>query len=60
MSYLAFIGCMVVMGIVALLVQTVRSAGPEPVLKVSAAIISSTFAFLLLIPMAYAIAQSIE
>jgi hypothetical protein len=50
--------CLMVMGIVGLVIQTIRSAGPEPWLKISAAIVSSTFASLLLIPLGYAVAQS--
>jgi hypothetical protein len=47
-----------VVGIVALVIQTVQSAGPEPWLKLSAAIVSSLFASLLLIPLGYAVAQT--
>lgn len=59
MTYLAvFISCLMVVGIVALVVQTIQGAGPEPWLKISAAIVSSTFASLLLIPLGYAVAQT--
>jgi len=47
-----------VVGIVALVIQTIQGAGPEPLLKISAAIVSSTFASLLLIPLGYAVAQT--
>jgi hypothetical protein len=47
------------MGIVALVIQTIQTAGPEPLLKISAAIVSSLFASLLLIPLGYAVAQSV-
>ncbi|CAB3868177.1 hypothetical protein N5C72_11545 [Achromobacter mucicolens] len=57
MTYVAvFMSCLMVMGIVALVVQTIRSAGPEPLLKISAAIVSSTFASLLLVPLGFAVA----
>jgi hypothetical protein len=52
------ISCLMVVGIVALVIQTIKSAGPEPWLKISAAIVSSTFASLLLIPLGYAVAWS--
>lgn len=52
------ISCLMVVGIVALVIQTIKSAGPEPWLKISAAIVSSTFASLLLIPLGYAVARS--
>ncbi|KRC76568.1 hypothetical protein D3C87_412730 [compost metagenome] len=59
MTYVAVvISCLMVVGIVALVIQTIQSAGPEPWLKISAAIVSSTFASLLLIPLGYAVAQS--
>jgi len=59
MTYVAVvISCLMVMGIVALVIQTIQSSGPEPWLKISAAIVSSTFASLLLIPLGYAVAQS--
>ena len=53
------ISCLMVMGIVALVIQTIQSAGPEPWLKISAAIVSSLFASLLLIPLGYAVARSV-
>ncbi|MBO9331555.1 hypothetical protein A6B37_23165 [Achromobacter sp. HZ01] len=53
------ISCLMVMGIVALVIQTIQTAGPEPLLKISAAIVSSLFASLLLIPLGYAVAQSV-
>ncbi|MGY6271131.1 hypothetical protein ACXIUT_15690 [Achromobacter denitrificans] len=53
------ISCLMVMGIVALVIQTIQSAGPEPWLRISAAIVSSLFASLLLIPLGYAVAQSV-
>jgi hypothetical protein len=57
MTYVAvFMSCLMVMGIVALVIQTIRSAGPEPLLKISAAIVSSTFASLLLVPLGFAVA----
>ncbi|WP_447918750.1 hypothetical protein [Achromobacter aegrifaciens] len=60
MTYVAVvISCLMVVGIVALVVQTVRSAGSEPWLKISAAIVSSLFASLLLIPLGYAVAQTV-
>lgn len=59
MTYFAvFMSCLMVVGIVALVIQTIQSAGPEPLLKISAAIVSSTFASLLLIPLGYAVAQT--
>ncbi|WP_313625457.1 hypothetical protein [Achromobacter sp.] len=59
MTYLAvFMSCLMVVGIVALVIQTIQGAGPEPLLKISAAIVSSTFASLLLIPLGYAVAQT--
>jgi len=48
-----------VVGIVALVIQTVQSAGSEPWLRISAAITSSLFASLLLIPLGYAVAQAV-
>jgi len=51
--------CLMVVGIVALVIQTVQSAGSEPWLKISAAIVSSLFASLLLIPLGYAVAQTV-
>ena len=60
MTYVAVvISCFMVVGIVALVIQTVRSAGSEPWLKISAAIVSSLFASLLLIPLGYAVAQTV-
>ncbi|CAB3842343.1 hypothetical protein LMG26689_01544 [Achromobacter animicus] len=57
MTYLAvFMSCLMVMGIVALVIQTIQSAGPEPWLKISAAIVSSTFASLMLVPLGFAVA----
>ena len=57
MTYVAvFLSCLMVMGIVALVIQTIRSAGPEPWLKISAAIVSSTFASLMLVPLGFAVA----
>ena len=53
------ISCLMVMGIVAVVIQTIQTAGPEPLLKISAAIVSSLFASLLLIPLGYAVAQSV-
>ncbi|EHK65180.1 hypothetical protein [Achromobacter arsenitoxydans] len=59
MTYLAvFMSCLMVVGIVALVIQTIQGAGPEPWLKISAAIVSSLFASLLLIPLGYAVAQT--
>lgn len=58
MTYVAVvISCLMVVGIVALVIQTIQSAGPEPWLKISAAIVSSLFASLLLIPLGYAVAR---
>ncbi len=60
MTYVAVVmSCLMVVGIVALVIQTVRSAGSEPWLKISAAIVSSLFASLLLIPLGYAVAQTV-
>ncbi|MGS1106428.1 hypothetical protein ACVCNH_09275 [Achromobacter anxifer] len=60
MTYVAVvISCLMVVGIVALVIQTVQSAGSEPWLKISAAITSSLFASLLLIPLGYAVAQAV-
>ncbi|MEN4918680.1 hypothetical protein ABE485_08400 [Achromobacter spanius] len=59
MTYVAvFMSCLMVVGIVALVVQTIQGAGPEPWLKISATIVSSLFASLLLIPLGYAVAQT--
>lgn len=42
MTYVAVvISCLMVVGIVALVIQTIQSAGSEPWLKISAAIVSS-------------------
>lgn len=59
MTYVAVvISCLMVVGIVALVIQTIQSAGSEPWLKISAEIVSSLFASLLLIPLGYAVAQT--
>ncbi|WZB61434.1 hypothetical protein WJ968_37210 [Achromobacter xylosoxidans] len=60
MTYIAVaMSCLMVVGIVTLMVQTVQSAGPEPWLKISATIVSALFASLLVIPIGYAVAQTL-
>lgn len=60
MTYIAVaMSCLMVVGIVTLMVQTVQSAGPEPWLKISATIASALFASLLVIPIGYAVAQTL-
>ncbi|WP_251863109.1 hypothetical protein [Achromobacter sp. Marseille-Q4962] len=60
MTYVAvFMSCLMIAGIAALVVQTVRSAGTELWLRISAAIVSSTFASLLVIPIGFAVVQSL-
>ncbi|BDC27552.1 Uncharacterised protein [Bordetella parapertussis] len=60
MEYVAVFSSLAILSILALLAKTIQSAGSETLVKISATVISSTFAFLLIIPIAFAMFMSLE